>query len=179
MPRALTAVTAGDHIDWTTTSPEAIKFTDWSKFVQKARNWPDFLMSVMISKVLSISARVMLPLLPYLMSPRASSAIATSMLPTTAVSLSAALPLYFGSIRAVQLVIASLPPTRSGRTPSVSALNTVGTIVSQSVGSLANFLPSGPSQNPVMTGESPWFGIGLPLGNLPVVNIDKVLSQSL
>src|SRR6516162_9243446 len=148
MPRALTAVTAGDHIDWTTTSPEAIRFTDWSKFVQKARNWPDFLTPVMISKVLSISARLMLPLLPYLMSPRASSAIATSTVPTTATSLSAALPLYFGLIKSLQLVIASLPPTRSGRTPSVSALNTVGTTVSQSVGLPAKFLPTGPSQNP-------------------------------
>ena len=43
MPRARTAVTAGDHIDWITTSPEAIRFTDWSKLVQNARNWPDFL----------------------------------------------------------------------------------------------------------------------------------------
>ena len=34
MPRERTAVTAGDHIDWITTSPEAIRFTDWSKVVQ-------------------------------------------------------------------------------------------------------------------------------------------------
>ena len=31
-----TAVTVGEIIDWITTSPEAFKFTDWSKVVQNA-----------------------------------------------------------------------------------------------------------------------------------------------
>ena len=43
MPRVRTAVTAGDHIDWITTSPEAIRFTDWSNVVQNERNWPELL----------------------------------------------------------------------------------------------------------------------------------------
>ena len=36
-PWARTAVTAGDHIDWITTSPEVISCTDWSKVPQSAR----------------------------------------------------------------------------------------------------------------------------------------------
>ena len=63
--------------------------------------------------------------------------------------------------------------------PSVSALNNVGTIVSHSVGSPANFLPSGPVQKPVFIGESPCVGIGRPSGNFPVVKIGTVLSHSL
>ena len=43
MPRERTAVTAGDHIDWMTTSPEAIRLTDWSKLLQNARKCPAFL----------------------------------------------------------------------------------------------------------------------------------------
>src|SRR5947209_7836083 len=82
MPRALTAVTAGDHIDWITTSPDAIRLTDWSKLDQNERNCPDFLTSIIVLMVLSISSRVIFPLLPYFRSPRASSAIATSMTPT-------------------------------------------------------------------------------------------------
>ncbi len=38
MPRDFTAVIAGDHIDWITTSPEAIRLTLSSKVFQKARN---------------------------------------------------------------------------------------------------------------------------------------------
>src|SRR2546422_3772483 len=81
MPRERTAVTAGDHIDWITTSPDAIRLTDSSKVVQKARNWPDFFASIKILMVLSISSLVMLPLSPYLMSPRDSIAMAASMMP--------------------------------------------------------------------------------------------------
>ena len=53
---------AGDHMDWMTTSPEAIKFTLSSKDFQNARNWPFFLASVKIPSVRSISSLVMLPL---------------------------------------------------------------------------------------------------------------------
>src|SRR5438445_745719 len=81
MPRDRTAVTAGDHIDWITTSPAAIKLTDSSKVVQYARNCPDFFASIRILVVLSISSLVMLPLSPYLISPRDSIAIAASMMP--------------------------------------------------------------------------------------------------
>src|SRR5438093_13769432 len=80
MPRERTAVTAGDHIDWITTSPDAIRLTDSSKVVQKARNWPDFFASIKILMVLAISSLVMLPLSPYLMSPRDSIAMADSMM---------------------------------------------------------------------------------------------------
>src|SRR6266849_4671098 len=142
MPRALTAVTAGDHIDWITTSPEAIRLTDWSKLDQNERKCPDFLIAIIVSMVLSISAWVMLPLLPYLRSPRASSAIATSMTPTVGWSCNAALPLNSGLIRSAQLLIGR--PTISGRMPSVSALVMLGMPVSQSVGLLENFWPSGP-----------------------------------
>ena len=63
MPRVRTAVTAGDHMDWITTSPEAMRFTDWSNEPQNERNWPPCLIFVMIETVLSISSFVMLPLL--------------------------------------------------------------------------------------------------------------------
>src|SRR3990170_1293983 len=78
MPLPRTADTAGDHIDWITTSPEAIRFTDSSKVFQKARNWPSFLVLIRKSMVLSISALVMLPLSPYLMMPADSQFIACS-----------------------------------------------------------------------------------------------------
>src|SRR3984893_12946816 len=141
-PRVLTAVTAGDHIDWITTSPEAIRLTDWSKVVQNERNWPAFLTSIITAIVLSISSQVIFPLLPYLTSPRASSPNATSMTPTVGWSCNAALPLNSGLIKSAQLLIGR--PTRSGRTPRVSALVMVGMPVSHSVGPLANFWPSGP-----------------------------------
>lgn len=64
MPRARTAVTAGDHIDWITTSPEAIRLTDWSKVLQSARQWPARFSSISLSIVWSISSLVMLPLSP-------------------------------------------------------------------------------------------------------------------
>ena len=66
MPFERTAVTAGDHIDWITVSPEAIRLTLSLKSFQKARNWPAFLASVRIFMVRSISALVMLPLSGYL-----------------------------------------------------------------------------------------------------------------
>ena len=72
MPRERTAVTAGDHIDWITTSPEAIRLTLSLKSFQKARNWPAFLASVSAAIVMSISLRVMFPLSGYLYSPVAS-----------------------------------------------------------------------------------------------------------
>src|ERR1700757_3546307 len=143
MPRERTAATAGAHIDWIPTSPEAIRFTDWSNVVQNERNWPDRLISIIVSMVLSISARVMLPLLPYLTWPLASIAIATSITPTVGWSCSAALPLNSGLTRSAQLEIGR--PTRSGRMPSVSALVTVGTAFSQSVGPAANVLRAGPA----------------------------------
>src|SRR5258708_10516355 len=132
MPRERTAAPAGDHIDWITTSPDAIRFTDWSNDDQKERKWPDFLTSIITLRVLSISSLVMLPLLPYLMSPRASIAIATSMMPMVGLSCSAALPLKSLDNRSPQLVIG--PPPSSPRMPSESALVSVGTPVTHSVG---------------------------------------------
>src|ERR1700730_5904811 len=143
MPRDLTAVTAGDHIDWITTSPDAIRFTDWSKLDQNERKWPDFFTSIIVLMVLSISSLVMLPLLPYLMSPRASSAIATSMTPTVGWSCSAALPLNSGLSRSAQLLTGR--PTKSGRMPSVSALVMVGVPVNHSVGAFEQAGQSDPS----------------------------------
>ena len=70
MPFERTAVTAGDHIDWITVSPEAIRLTLSLKSDQKARNWPFFLASVSTLMVMSISAFVMLPLSGYLYWPR-------------------------------------------------------------------------------------------------------------
>ena len=57
-----TLVTAGDHMDWITTSPEAMRLTDSLNSFQRARNWPAFLASVRTPMVRSISALVMLPL---------------------------------------------------------------------------------------------------------------------
>src|SRR5437867_12710967 len=96
MPRERTAVTAGDHIDWITTSPDAIRLTDSSKVVQKARNWPDFFASIKILMVLSISSLVMLPLSSYLMSPRDSIAMAAAMMPIVGTSRIADRPLDSG-----------------------------------------------------------------------------------
>src|SRR6266403_1277403 len=64
MPICRTLVTAGDHIDWITTSPEAIRLTLSLNSFQKARNCPAFLASVITAMVLSISTVVMLPLSP-------------------------------------------------------------------------------------------------------------------
>ena len=81
MPLVRTAVTAGDHIDWMTVSPEAIRLTLSLKSFQNARNWPAFLASVSTPMVMSISALVMLPLSGYLYLPVASTTIAASMMP--------------------------------------------------------------------------------------------------
>ena len=105
MPRERTAVTAGDHIDCSTTSPEAIRLTDSSNVVQNARNWPCALGLGQDSIVLSISSLVMLPLSPYLMSPRASIAMAASMIPIEGTSTSAVLPLNSGLSSSAQLAI--------------------------------------------------------------------------
>ena len=53
-----------DFANITLASPEAIRFTDSSKLFQNALNCPDFLASVKIAMVLSISSLVMLPLSP-------------------------------------------------------------------------------------------------------------------
>ena len=117
---ARTAATAGDHMDWMITSPDAIRLTDSSKLFQKARNCPAFLASVSTAMVLSISSRVMLPLSPYLTAPMDSQTIAASMMPMAEMFRIDALPLKAGSSRSFQFLIGL--PTRSGRMPSVSAL---------------------------------------------------------
>jgi len=57
-------VTAGDHIDWMTTSPEAMRLTDWSTFCRKSRKLPAFF-DVRSLMVWSISGLRQLPLSPY------------------------------------------------------------------------------------------------------------------
>src|SRR5258708_32339344 len=109
-------------MDWITTSPDAIRFTDWSNEDQNERKCPDFLISIITLRVLSISSFVILPLLAYLTSPRASIAMATSMMPIVGLSCNAALPLKSPWSRSPQLVIGR--PARSGRTPEGSALQT-------------------------------------------------------
>ena len=96
MPLERTAVTAGDHIDWMTVSPEAIRLTLSLKSFQNARNWPAFLASVSTFMVRSISALVMLPLSGYLYLPVASTTIAASMMPIEGMLRIAALPLNSG-----------------------------------------------------------------------------------
>src|SRR5215470_9617376 len=120
MPLPRTADTAGDHIDWITTSPEAMRFTDSSKVFQNARNWPSFLVLIRKSMVLSISALVMLPLSPYFVTPADSQIIAASMMPIDGMLRIDVLPLNLGSRMSFHWVIGR--PTRSGRMPSVSAL---------------------------------------------------------
>src|SRR5690349_23851619 len=105
MPLARTAATAGDHIDWMTTSPEAIRLTDSSKVFQKARNWPAFLVSIRNEIVLSISSLVMLPLSPYLMIPADSQIIAASMMPIDGMLRIDVLPLNLGSRMSFQLAM--------------------------------------------------------------------------
>src|SRR5258708_10276586 len=119
-PLERTAATAGDHIDWITASPEAIRLTDSSKVFQKARNWPDFLVSIRKAIVLSISSLVMLPLSPYLMMPADSEIMAASMMPIDGMLRIDVLPLKAGSRMSFQVLISR--PTRSGRMPRVSAL---------------------------------------------------------
>src|ERR1700710_2936500 len=105
MPFERTAATAGDHIDWMITSPEAIRLTLSSKLFQKARNWPDFLVSIRKAMVLSISGFVMLPLSAYFTVPRDSMTIAASMMPMDGMLRIDALPLKAGSTRSFQWVI--------------------------------------------------------------------------
>src|SRR5437879_11420583 len=119
-PLERTAATAGDHIDWITTSPEAIRLTDSSKVFQKARNWPSFLVLIRKSMVLSISALVMLPLSTYLVMPADSQIIAASMMPIDGMFRIEVLPLNLGSRMSFHWVIGR--PTRSGRMPSVSEI---------------------------------------------------------
>src|ERR1700761_8095462 len=145
MPMVRTLVTAGDHIDWITTSPEAIRFTLSLKSFQNARNWPARLASIRILMVWSISALVILPLSPYFMWPIASIAIAESMMPIAGMFNSAALPLNCGLSSSAQLSIGRL--MRSGRMPSVSALYVVGISVIHSVGVAENSVERGPVRN--------------------------------
>ena len=119
-PCVLTAVTAGDHIDWITTSPDAIRFTLSSNVFHSARKWPPFFSSISRAMVLVSSSWVGLPLSPYFISPADSSAIMASMMPLVGMFWIAVLPLKSGEIRSAQVVISR--PTRSGRMPSVSAL---------------------------------------------------------
>src|SRR6188768_3002596 len=95
-PLVRTAVTAGDHIDWITTSPEAIRLTDSLKSFHNARNWPAFLASIRVLIVRSISALDMLPLSLYLWMPLASTTIAASMMPIEGMFRIAAFPLNSG-----------------------------------------------------------------------------------
>src|ERR1700756_2704796 len=102
IPIERTLVTAGDHIDRMTVSPDAIRLTDSLKSFQNARNWPAFLASVMIFIVRSISALVILPLSAYLCCPVASTTIAASMMPIDGMLRMAALPLNSGLSNSVQ-----------------------------------------------------------------------------
>ena len=113
-------MTAGDHIDWMTTSPAAIRFTLSSNVFHSARKWPAFFSSISLAIVLVSSSCVGLPLSPYFISPAASSAMMASMMPMVGMFWIAALPLKSGESRSAQLVMSR--PTRSGRMPSVSAL---------------------------------------------------------
>src|ERR1700744_1305847 len=108
MPLERTLVTAGDHIDWITTSPDDIRLTLSLKSFQKARNWPAFFALVMMAMVLSISAVVMLPLSPYLTLPVASQALAASMMPIAGTLRIADLPLKSGSSNSARLSIGFL-----------------------------------------------------------------------
>src|SRR5208282_1991026 len=177
MPRERTAVTAGDHIDCSTTSPEAMRLTDSSKVDQNARNCPAFLASMRMAIVLSISALVMLPLSPYFRSPRDSMAIAASMMPIEGTATIAVLPLNSGFKSSLQCSIGRL--MRSGRMPSVSALYTVGMALSSSVGPLANVFESLDSRYCTLYGKVPWAETLRPSGYSPLVKIGTVLSHHL
>ena len=120
MPLERTAVTAGDHIDWITTSPDAIRLTDSLKSFQRLRNWPAFLASIRVLMVRSISFLVMLPLSGYLYRPMASTTMAASMMPIEGMFRIDALPLNSLFSSSAQEVMGRL--IRSGRMPSVSAL---------------------------------------------------------
>ena len=120
MPCDLTAVIAGAHIDWITTSPDAMRFTLSLKSLQKARNWPAFFASVKIFIVRSISALVMFPLSGYVYSPIASTTIAASIIPIEGMFRMQAFPLNSGLRSSAHVFMGLL--IRSGRIPKVSAL---------------------------------------------------------
>src|SRR5271154_2808699 len=120
IPLVRTAVTAGDHIDWMTVSPQAIRVTLSLKSFQKARNCPAFLASVNTPIVMSISAFVILPLSGYLYLPVDSTTIAASIMPIEGMLRIAALPLNSGFRSSAQELMGRL--MRSGLMPSVSAL---------------------------------------------------------
>src|ERR1043165_1128141 len=105
MPMERTLVMAGDHIDWITVSPEAIRFTLSLKSFQNARNWPAFFASVRVFMVRSISALDMLPLSLYLWTPIASTTIAASMMPIDGMLRIDALPLNSGFRSSAQELI--------------------------------------------------------------------------
>src|SRR5207237_9665818 len=92
-PIERTLVTAGDHIDWITTSPDAMRFTLSLKSFQNARNCPAFFASMSVLIVRSSSAFVMLPLSRYLWAPSDSTTIAASMMPIEGMLRIDALPL--------------------------------------------------------------------------------------
>ena len=123
-------------MDWMTTSPEAIRFTLSLKSLQKALNCPDFLASVNIFIVRSISALVMFPLSGYVYSPMASTTIAASIMPIEGIFKIHALPLNSGFKSSAQVFIGRL--IRSGLIPRVSALYTVGISVTYLLGSDEN-----------------------------------------
>src|SRR5271166_3099615 len=177
MPLVRTAVTAGDHIDWMTVSPEAIRLTLSLKSFQNARNSPAFLASVRTPIVMSISALVMLPLSGYLYLPVDSTTIAASMMPIEGMLRMAALPLNSGLSNSAHELIGRL--IRSGRMPSVSALYTVGIRVTHSVGVAENLVECSPSRNITFLGAVPWSPITLPFGNWPLVKTGVMLSNSL
>src|SRR6202795_546223 len=144
MPIERTLVMAGDHMDWMTVSPEAIRFTLSLKSFQNARNWPAFFASISTLVVRSISALVMLPLSLYLCLPVDSTTIAASMMPIDGMFRIEALPLNSGFSSSDHELIGRL--IRSGRMPSVSALYTVGMSVIHWVGAAANLVEVGPSR---------------------------------
>src|SRR5882672_1734887 len=143
-PIERTLVTAGDHIDWMTTSPEAMRLTLSLKSFQKARNWPAFLASMRVFIVRSISAFVMLPLSSYLCLPSDSTTIAASMMPIDGMLRIEALPLNSALSSSDHEPIGRL--IRSGRMPRVSALYTVGMSVIHCVGVAENFVELLPSR---------------------------------
>src|SRR4029078_2339292 len=108
-----TPATAGDHIDWMTVSPDAIRLTLSLKSFQKARNWPAFLASVITFMVRSISSLGMLPLAAYLYLPADSTTIAASMMPIEGMLRIEALPLNSGLSSSAQELIGRL--IRAGR----------------------------------------------------------------
>ena len=101
-----TAVTAGDHIDWITTSPAAIRFTLSSKVFQSARKWPAFFSSISLAIVvgqLVLGRIALVAIFQHRRPPR--SAIMASMMPLVGMFWIAVLPLKSGEIRSAQVVI--------------------------------------------------------------------------